>query len=294
MFERMRAGWRLAKSVRKSVSSHKGLISYPILAGIVALIIFMATFISLFITIPLNLSGNNNIFLIYLAGFILVYILIGFFSTVILLSMLTAYRSVLSGENMGFRRSLGIGFTYRKQAFEWAVFYSILVMILRMIESRFRGVGRIIIGAVGSFMISVAIFFAVPAILDYKCGPIRAVEHSVDTIRRNFGQTFGGIAYIDLYTLAIVLLGFIIFMAGLLIGIATLTAVGLAAMLILGLIIMAIGAILNFMYSNVFKLVLFDYANGRGLPPGFNESDIKIATRQRSSRFGGFTGNSNL
>ena len=78
---------------------------------------------------------------------------------------------------------------------------------------------------------------------------------SVETITRNFGQTFGGIAYIDLYTLAIVLLGFLIFIFGLILGISTLTVVGFAAMLVVGIIIMAIGLILNFTYSNIFKLV---------------------------------------
>ena len=72
------------------------------------------------------------------------------------------------------------------------------------------------------------------------------------------------------------------------------TVVGFAVTLIIGLIIIALGLILNFMYSNVFKLVLFDYANGKGLPPGFNELDINKATRQRRSRFGGFTGSNNF
>ncbi|SIM34544.1 DUF6159 family protein [Cuniculiplasma divulgatum] len=294
MFERMKAGWRLAKSVRKSVSGHKGLVTYPLLSGITAIIIFIATFLSLFFTIPLDSGANSSVLLIYIGSFILAYILIGFLATVILLSMMIAYRSILKGDNRGIRESLNKGFTYKKEAIEWAIFYSILVMIMRMIESRFRGFSQIIIGAVGSFIISISTFFAVPAILDYKCGPIEAVKHSVETITRNFGQTFGGIAYIDLYTLAIVLLGFLIFIFGLILGISTLTVVGFAAMLSAGIIIMAIGLILNFTYSNIFKLVIFDYANGKGLPPEFNESDIKIATRQKKSRFGGIMGNSNL
>ena len=63
MFERMKAGWRLAKSVRKSVSGHKGLVTYPLLSGITAIIIFIATFMSLFFTIPLDFCKDQNIFL---------------------------------------------------------------------------------------------------------------------------------------------------------------------------------------------------------------------------------------
>jgi len=62
MFERMKAGWRLAKSVRKSVSGHKGLVTYPLLSGITAIIIFIATFMSLFFTIPLDSGANSNVY----------------------------------------------------------------------------------------------------------------------------------------------------------------------------------------------------------------------------------------
>ncbi len=34
MFERMRAGWRLAKTVRRSVARDRGIFYYPIISGI--------------------------------------------------------------------------------------------------------------------------------------------------------------------------------------------------------------------------------------------------------------------
>ena len=69
-------------------------------------------------------------------------------------------------------------------------------MILNAIESRFRGIGRFVVGFIGSLAISTAVFFVVPVILEKNIGPIGAMKESVKTIYHQFGQTFGGFAVI--------------------------------------------------------------------------------------------------
>ena len=280
MFERMKAGWRLAKQVRHSVSKDRTLYLFPILSGFVGVLLFAMTFLALFLAFPLGSSGSDYF---YLAGFILTYVLVGFFSTYFLMSMLIAYRAYSGGNPVSFRSAMSQAWGFKTQILEWAVFYTILVMILRVIESRFRGIVQLLVATAGSLLIAIATFFAVPAILNNKVGPIKAVEESVSTIKKNFGSTFGGVAYVDLYTLIFTLGGFLIILlsifllsvfASLLIMIS-----GIAA----GLVIMAFGLILNYTYLNVLKLVLFDYVNGKGLPEGFNEGDIRNAIRKRGA-----------
>ena len=291
----MKAGWRLAKTVRHSVARDRSIFYYPIISGIVSVAVFILIFASLFIAIPVS-SGGNTIFL-YIAFLFLAYILIAFISTYVLLSMLIAYRAFNSGNPVTIRNSLGKAWGYRLQALEWSVFYSVLIMILRVIESRMRGIGGMVIGVMGSLMITIATFFAVPSILDNKSGPIRAIEQSVSTIRKNFGETFGGVAYVDLYTLKFTLSGVVIFIVGLVVLSSILPFIFVASMVIAGLILIALGLIFNFTYMNVLKLVLFDYINGRGLPQGFNEADIKAAIKRRgsggmfSSNFSGYQNN---
>ena len=293
MFERMKAGWRLAKQVRHSVSKDRTLYLFPILSGFVGVLLFAMTFLALFLAFPLGSSGGDYF---YLAGFILTYVLVGFFSTYFLMSMLIAYRAYSGGNPVSFRSAMSQAWGFKTQILEWAVFYTILVMILRVIESRFRGIVQLLVATAGSLLIAIATFFAVPAILNNKVGPIKAVEESVSTIKKNFGSTFGGVAYVDLYTLIFTLGGFLIILlsifllsvfASLLIMIS-----GIAA----GLVIMAFGLILNYTYLNVLKLVLFDYVNGKGLPEGFNEGDIRNAIRKRGagSSLNSSQGNSNF
>ncbi len=293
MFERMKAGWRLAKQVRHSVSKDRTLYLFPILSGFVGVLLFAMTFLAILLAFPLGSSGSDYF---YLAGFILTYVLVGFFSTYFLMSMLIAYRAYSGGNPVSFRSAMSQAWGFKTQILEWAVFYTILVMILRVIESRFRGIVQLLVATAGSLLIAIATFFAVPAILNNKVGPIKAVEESVSTIKKNFGSTFGGVAYVDLYTLIFTLGGFLIILlsifllsvfASLLIMIS-----GIAA----GLVIMAFGLILNYTYLNVLKLVLFDYVNGKGLPEGFNEGDIRNAIRKRGagSSLNSSQGNSNF
>ena len=280
MFERMKSGWRLARSVRKSVSRDRGIYTYPIISGLVSVIVFVSTIIALFISVP---SGSPYLYLIYFIALFIAYVVVWFLSTLVVLSMLIAYRAFNSGSPVSIRAAFGEAWTYRRVAFEWGLFYGVLMMILRIIESRIRGIGGIILGAIGAFIISAATFFAVPAILDYRSGPIKAVEQSVSVIRRNFGQTFGGVAYIDLYTLIFALSGFGLFILGIvLMG----SSIGIIAPLVLiaaGVILLIVALILNFTYMNILKLVLFDYANGKGLPEGFDEQEINKAIKRRGS-----------
>jgi hypothetical protein len=280
MFERMKAGWRLARSVRRSVSRDRGIYLYPVISGLVSVIVFAATIIALFISVP---SSSPYLYFIYFIGLFIAYALVWFLSTLLVLSMLISYRSFNSGSPVSIRTAFAKTWSYRLVAFEWGLFYGVLMMILRIIESRIKGIGGIIFGAIGGFIIAAATFFAVPAMLDYRSGPIKAVEQGVYVIRRNFGQTFGGVAYIDLYTLIFTLSGAGLFILGI-IPIGSSPGVIIPPVLIAaGVILLMVGLILNFTYMNILKLVLFDYANGKGLPEGFNEQEIDLAIKRRGA-----------
>ena len=279
----MEADWRLAKTVRKSVARDRGIFLYPLLSGMVSAAVFILIFVSLSVAIPVTSGGDSLLF--YIGSLFLAYILIAFFSTYILLSMLIAYRAFNSGNPLTIRNSMRKAWEYRLQALAWSVFYSVLIMILRIIESRIRGIGGMIMGCMGSFMITIATFFAIPAILDNRSGPIKAVEQSFSTIRNNFGETFGGVAYVDLYTMAFTLIGVVLFILGLLVLSSMLPLIVLAVIVIVGLILMTLGLILNFTHMNVLKPVLFDYINGKGLPQGFDEADVTSSPQLKHRSF---------
>ena len=275
-FTRAKAGWSIARSVRMLVSGDRGLLVYPVVSGIIGIILFALRFAGV-LFIPFKAPVNWKI----IAGMAVAYVVTGFFSTYFLVAMLIAFKSYEEGTKISMGEALSRTRPYSRRILQWAIFYTILVMILRAIESRFRGISQLIIAGIGTIGITVATFFAVPAILEKKVGPIDAVKESIGTIKRTIGPVFGGVAYIDIYTLGFVLIGLFVGFAGLTIMPTFLLKIAVMAA---GAAFLVLGLVLNFTYFNIFKLLLYDYFNGGKLPDGFDEQLLQSAIKRRKGR----------
>lgn len=275
-FTGLRAGWGLAKSVRALVSGDRGLLVYPVISGVIGIFLFGLSFAgSLLFPVKFPLEWK------IIMGMVIAYFITGFVSTYFLLAMLISFKSYEAGEKIGIAEALSRTRPYTVRVLEWALFYTVLVMILRAIESRFRGISQIIVAGIGSIGITVATFFAVPAILEKKVGPIDAVRESFGTIRRTIGPVFGGVAYIDLYTLVFILGGiFIAIAGGMFIPGITLKIITIG----IGVALLVIGLVLNFTYFNILKLLLYDYLNEGKLPEGIDKVLLEQSIRRRGSR----------
>ena len=321
MFERTRNGWRLAAQIRKIIMSDKKLFVYPLLIAIVTLIEFVLIFASVTL-IPaggninlaisnLNASSSANSFAGQPAGAsagtsssvssqtlsqgyttdgylilgLFVFYLISTFSTMYLvIALLISFRSYVNDKDrITFRSALKAVRPYLRQILEWAVFYAIVLLVLRLLEARFRGLGRLIVAGIGSFTLALASFFAAQVILDKKTGPIATVKASFDTIIHHFGATFGGVAYSDLYGLMFAVMGILLIVAG---GVAFM-ATGIILLLIIaavGFALMVFGLLISFTTLSVFKLILYDYASTGTLPQGFDKNMVDMTIKQRKTR----------
>ncbi len=273
MFEGIKAGWRLAKSVRSIVAGNRSLLLYPFVSALLGILLFAVTLVGVFF-IPLNVGAQWK----EIAAFVGAYLLTALVSTYFLVAMLIDFRSTSSGNPVGMGKALGLTRQYARKIFLWAMFYTIIVMIIRMLESRTRGLASLVIGIAGSIGITVATFFAVPAILEKKAGPIQAVRESVSTITRTMGPAFGGVAYIDLYTLLFVFAGMGLIIVSLLLPFLGIFSI---ALLIAGLVLMVFGMVQNYTFFNILKLVIYDYYNGVPLPQGISESMLSSAIKTR-------------
>ena len=273
LFENVTNGWKLGSATRKLVFKDKQLLLYPVLSMLITVVLMAAIFLP---TILISRSVYSPLFIL---GVIIFYIIVSFVSTYLLMALLIAFRSYTKGKKISIGEAMHLTAPYTVQIFEWALFYTVLIMILRAIESRFGGIGRLIIGSIGSLAISAATLFAVPVILDKKVGPITAVKESAAMLIHNFGNTFGGIVYSDLYGLNVSLPGI------LLIVVAVLSATASIGLLIIlgvtGFALLALGSIISYTTSNAFRLILYDYTNGRGLPDGFTKEMMQSAIKQK-------------
>ncbi len=288
MFENIINGWKIGKAVRSIVMKDKSLMLYPIVSVIIALALIAVIF--LVGIIAAGAVANHSLMLI--AGIILFYIAVTFSSTYVSIALLIAYKKFNSGKKISIAQALSLARPYWKNALKWAVFYSIIIMILNAIESRFRGIGRLVVGFIGSLAISTAVFFVVPVILEKNIGPIDAMKESVKTIYHQFGQTFGGFAFIDLYSAMFILLGVFIMVASLaLFGSSTILNAVFIVTGIIGLALAVFGAVFAATLGQVFKLIIYDYANGKPLPKGISAQMISNASKKRKTASSNNAGN---
>ena len=281
MFENIKSGWKLGSAIRKLVFKDKKLLIFPIIAGITILVETIAIFLSLFLY---GAASSTPL----VVGLVVYYVIIYFTSAYVLVAMLIAFRSFESGAPIGVYDALSKAAGYWVQVFEWAVFESIVTMIIRAIEQRLGGVGAAIFGLGASMAMSVATAFAIPVIVDRKTGPVSTLKESTNFIIKNFGETFGGLIYSELYSLIFIGVGILLVIAGVFaLGVSAILGVIVA---VLGMVLAVFGGMLGYLLSNVYKFVLYDHMNGGELPEGITDDMVKSSVKKRMQNRGGLGG----
>lgn len=278
MFENVKAGWKLGGETRKLIMKDKQLFVYPVIMAFIGILLFILLLAS-FLLLKTNTILDIVLLFVY-------YVCVYFASTYTIIAMLFAFRSYTKGKKISIGEAFSQANQYLTLILEWAVFDAIITMIIRLIESRFRaGSGyilRLIIGTVVAFAFSVATFFVIPVIMDEKVGPIDAIKKSSEFIIANFGKTFGGIAYADLYPLIFVIGGIVAIIAGALIaGVVLIVGLIVAA---LGFALLVFGLLLSYVISSTVKLIIYDYMTHRAnLPTGWDKSLIDNSLKKRNA-----------
>ena len=280
MFEGMIAGWKAAGETRRLVFKDKQLFAYPIIGAIAAMVEFVVML--LLFVLAGSASGGPALGTV-VPLFVLFYIVAGFTSTYTIMAMFVAFRSFAGVGGRGKRISIAKAFSavkpYSILILEWSIFYTVIIMIIRLLESRLRGISGALLGGVISLAVTVVTLFVVPIILDDKVGPLEAMKRSEQMIVKHFGSTFAGLAYSDLYGLAITVLGIVVFVAGVLLGLPVLSLLIMAA----GGMLIVFGVLLSYILSNTFKLILYDYVKSGRLPQGFDKNIMKSVARYKNS-----------
>ena len=274
MFENITAGWKLGSAVRKLIFEDKKLLVFPVIAAVVILAETIAIFASLF----LFGTSNSSPVIVWLVVY---YVVVYFTSTYVLVAMLIAFRSFGAKKPMGVIEAFSKASGYFVQILEWAVFESIVTMIIRVIEQRLGYVGAMIFGLAASIAMGTATAFAIPVIVDKNMGPIDTLKESTNFIIKNFGKTFGGLIYSELYSLIFIVVGVLMVILGLF---------TLGVLAVVGVALVVFGGMMNYLISNVYRFVLYDYMNGGKLPEGITDDMVKSSVKRQTQSRGGFGG----
>ncbi len=252
---RIGLGWQLTKTSLRVLRKDKGLLVFPLLSGLV-LILVLAGFVGgMFVTFGLeSVLGGASMWL-FVAVMVVYYIFAFFVSFFFNAAVVGAATIRLNGGNPTLGDGLRIARENVGRIFLWAVFAGTVAMVLRAIQERLGFLGKILIGLVGIAW-SLATYFVIPVLIFEKLGPWAAVKRSAHIFKSTWGETLvGGFSMGAIFFLA-GLLGILAIILGAVLG----GIVGLLVGLLVAVVYWILLGLVASAASSVLVAALYRYA----------------------------------
>jgi len=178
----------------------------------------------------------------------------------------------LSGEDPTFGSSVGAAWAHRRAVLGWSLLATVVGLVLRAIEERFKGLPGFLLSFTGGVAWAVASFFAIPIIAVHDVGPIGALKASAATMRERWSTSARVQLRLTFYWLGLLLLGAVGFVGAVVLGgSAPLLGVVAGVLVLAGVVFAALVLSCVAAYARV---VLYRYAVG--LPtPGFSAAQLE-------------------
>ena len=277
MFERISNGFSMARSSWSVIMSDKKLLLFPIISGIMLVILMAAFLIPSFMLIDFEKVANGNGKMpiwFYIASAVMYFVttfVIVFCNAALVSCALLRFNGETATLGDGFRAAMA----RLPQIFGWALVSATVGLLLNAIEQAHEKIGYYIKAILGTAW-AIMTYFVVPILVVEKVGPFAAVSRSTSLIKKTWGEALAGKIGIGLF---LFLLGLIIFVpliivavvvgkAGPAAAIAMLVIIGLAFVLFL-----ALSAALKM----VFLTAIYQYAAHDRVPDGFERETMEHA-----------------
>ncbi|WP_292427176.1 DUF6159 family protein [Methanoregula sp.] len=278
MFERIMRSFELVKASWRILMEDKKLLAFPIMSGIVTLLV-IATFVVplIFTDGAYSLATNSVTGIILLFLFYLVsYFVVIFFNV----GLISCVHAKLNGKSMTVREGLSAAGRHIGSIFAWAIVAATIGLILHMIEDRAGFLGQVAAAIVGGVW-SLVTLFVVPVLAFEDKGVFSAMKESLGLFKKTWGESVVGTISITLIFAAIGVVGLLLVLGTLFIGNTTLFMVALALFIVL----VAVLAILSSAMQGIFTVALYTYAKTGSAPgifaPGVVEHAFAPANRQQ-------------
>lgn len=272
--------WALLKASAAVLHSDKSLLLFPLLSGLCTLVVAASFLIPVGVMTmgsglagPEVQAGMSPATYLLLFGFYLVqYFVIIFFQ-----SALTAVALMhLRGEPA----SVGAGFALARaklpQILGYALIAATVGVLLRMVQERLGLIGRMVIGFIGLAW-TVATFLVVPVLVSKDVGPVDAVKHSVELLKRSWGENLIGQGGIGIVFGLLMVLAAIVG-AMLIAGAVALQSLGA---IVLTVVVVVLGFVLLGLIQSslqgIYAAALYRYAEAGEVSVGFDQALLQQA-----------------
>jgi hypothetical protein len=287
-FDRISRSFELAKSAWRVLIADKKLVLFPIISGIVSVIVILS------FTVPIGVLAANGMditpqvneygevteipvwYYPVLFGFYFVsYFVIIFFNSALVSCALMKFN--------GQEASLGDGFkaagSRLPQILMWALVSATVGILLKAIENSNRRVGYFISAILGTAW-TVMTFFVVPILVVEKTDPIKAVSRSIELLKKSWGEALVGNFGLGFFKFLLMLPGIVLMVIGVFIAITTL-GVGLVV-IIAGVMALLLAIAVGATLQTIFVAALYQYAAFGRCPDAFDRDTLSNAFTTRS------------
>jgi hypothetical protein len=276
MFDRISNGFAMARSSWRVLMDDKKLLLFPIVSGIMSLIVLASFGIPLGILFQkgqlLDQQGNLHLWVypIIFAFYFVSYFVVIFCNAALVSCAIRRFNGQESTLGDGFRAAL----SRFPQILGWALVSASVGLLLKAIENVHERVGYFVSTLLGAAW-SILTYFVVPILVVENVGPIEAIGKSTALLKKTWGEAVVGKIGLGLFLflLAIPILvlgfaGFVLLGKSTGLGIVLLSAAAFALLLYL-----AVSAAMN----TIFLTAVYQYAADNSVPDGFERDTMARA-----------------
>ena len=276
MFEKLSRSWILVKASAAVLKEDKKLLVYPALSAVCTVIVAASFFVpAAFAGVFTRNMGDHltpGRALLLFAFYLVQYSVIIFFNSALVAAALIRLR--------GGEPTLADGFNAAKARLPAILGYAAIAatvgMILRSLQERAGFIGRWVIGLIGMAW-SLATFLVVPILVNSDVGPVDAIKHSAELLKRTWGENLLGNVGIGvvfgLLSGVVVLVGVLLVIPA--IGSQSAVAIGaVCALIVLAVILIAL---VQSALQGIYAAAIYRYAEEGATSPGFDQALIANA-----------------
>jgi hypothetical protein len=269
MFESIGRSFQLVKTSWGILMDDRKLLVFPILSGIVTLLVILSFIVPLILTPSISGiadRGSIAFYAVLFAFYVASYFVVIFFNT----ALISCVSARLHGKDISVGEGLSVATRHIVPIFCWAVVSATIGLILNIIEERFEFVGQIV-GAIVGGVWSLVTFFVVPILVLEDKGVVDSVMGSVSLIRKTWGESIVGAGSIAIVFFAA---GILVFLLALGLFFATKSLLLAGAIF---LVLLAIIGVVATAMQGIYVTALYTYAKTGTVPGAFDRELIQGA-----------------
>lgn len=285
MFRTLSRSWELVKTSFGVLRQDKELIIFPIISMIGLLLVSIAFIVptwaaGLFDGVATETGGESSVNPVLFVVIFLYYVVTYYITIFANAAVVGAAMMRLRGEDPTLSDAFNIAMSRSGKILGWAIIAATVGMIMRALEERAEGLGRIVISIIGTAW-NIATFLVVPVLVAENIGPIDALKRSASLLKKTWGEQIAG-------NFGLGLIFFLLILAGAIpLGLLTAAAASISVVLAIlfgGLLVLYVFAMIavSTAVSGIYTAAVYAYATQTPVQNEvFDESLLRDAFRAK-------------